>query len=490
MRIITGGILHETSTFAAGTTTVRDFEAGKGIVRGKNMFDKYRGANFCCAGFIEGAEKNGFDLVPILWTFATPSGLVERSSYDALKHEFLVGLRAEIEHGIDGVLLDQHGAIVVEGIEDADADFIASVRNVVGESVPIIVTTDLHSNHTEARISAASAIIGYDTYPHIDMAERGREAADLIYRTIKGEINPVSAIRRLPLIWSAELQVSAHPPMNEVMSFVFQAESRDGILSITLATGFPWADIATMGASVIVVADGDLDLAQRTADELGDRIWAMRDRLYQDPLTVEAALEDGFKSEHFPFILADMADNTGGGAPGDSTMVLRTLIDKDIQDALLLYMVDPEVAAAAHSAGAGATISARLGGKSDPRQGPPVDLDIEVMALSDGKFRYDGPMYSGSDGNLGPSAWLRHRGVNVIVTSVRMQPLDQAFARKLGIDCSAMKVIVVKSAAHFRSGFERLGGPIYNVDAPAMHSHNYKTLTYHRRPPVYPVELD
>jgi microcystin degradation protein MlrC len=489
MRILTGGILHETSTFAVGTTTLRDFEAGKGIVRGTALFDMFRGANFCPGGFLEGAEVHGFELVPLLWTFATPSGLIERACYDALKNELLAALRRERDGGIDGVLLDLHGAMVVDGIEDADADLLAAIRQTVGEHAPVIVTTDLHSNHSAARLAACNAIIGYDTYPHVDMAERGREAADLIVRTIRGEVQPVSAIRTLPLIWSAECQVTAHPPMLEVMERVFETEQRPGILSVTVATGFPWADIANMGASVMVAADGDRALAQRTADELGDWIWTRRDRWYHTPLTVEEGLAAGEQTGRYPIMLADMADNTGGGAPGDSTAVLRTFVERNVEDALILYLFDPEVAGQAHAAGVGARLSVEVGGKSDPRQGPPVPLEVEVVAISDGRFRYDGPMYSGTDGNLGASAWLRHGGVNIVVVSVRMQPLDQAFARSLGIDCATMKVIALKSAVHFRSGFEKLGGPIFNVNAPAMHSHDYTQLTYHRRQPVYPIEL-
>jgi len=489
MRIITGGIMHETSTFATGSTTVRDFEAGKGILRGPAMIDVCRGANFCVGGFIDGAEKHGFELVPLMWTFATPSALIERATYESLKTELLEGVKREVQKGIDGVLLDQHGAMVVVGIEDADADIMASVRAIVGPQMPVIVTTDLHSNHSLERVAACTAIVGYDTYPHIDMAERGREAADLIVRTIRGEVRPVGAIRTIPLIWAAECQVTAHPPMSEVLERVFEAESRTGILTITVATGFPWADVPYMGASIMVFANGDRALAQRTADELGDWIWERRERWYRSPLTVVQGLDAGRKIGEYPIILADMADNTGGGTPGDSTEVLRTFVEQDLNDALILYMVDPESALQAHAAGVGAKISMKLGGKSHPTQGPPVPLEVEVVALSDGRFRYDGPMYSGSDGNLGPSAWVRHRGVSVIITSYRMQPLDQAFARSLGIDCSKMKYIAVKSAVHFRSGFERLGGSIFNVDAPAMHSHDYTKLTYHRRKPVYPVEL-
>src|SRR5438093_3004535 len=319
MRIVTGGVLHETSTFASGRTVVRDFETGIGVARGAELFEKFRVANFCCGGFIDGEAKHGFELVPLLWAFAFPSGLIERESYDTLKNEFLDGLRRERTRGLDGVLLDLHGAMVVEGIDDGDGDFIASARDVVGPSCPIIVTTDLHANHAPRRVAAADAIIGYDTYPHIDMAERGREAADLIVRAIRGAVRPVSALRQLPLFWSAACQVTAHPPIDEAFRLVHEVERRPGILSATLSTGFPWADVPNMGASVIVVADGDRTLAQATADEIGDWIWSRRERWHKPPLTVREVIADGQQVGRFPIMLADMADNTGGGAPGDST---------------------------------------------------------------------------------------------------------------------------------------------------------------------------
>lgn len=488
MRIVTGGVLHETSTFASGRTVVRDFETGIGCARGREIVEKYRGANFCVGGFIDGADKHDFELIPILWAFAFPSAVIERASYDQLKNEFLEELRRELTKGVDGVLLDLHGAMVVEGIDDGDGDFMASVREVVGPNIPIIVTTDLHANHTPRRVVAADAIIGYDTYPHTDMAERGREAADLIVRAVRGEVRPVSAIRPLPLFWSAACQVTAHPPIDEVFRLIHEVEKRPGILSATLSTGFPWADIPQMGASVIVVADGDRELAQRTADELGDWVWSRRERWFKQPLTVREAISLGQKEGRFPILLADMSDNTGGGAAGDSTEVLRTFVELDLPDALVLYMVDPDVARQAHAIGVGGKLHAAIGGKSDPVQGPPVSLDTEVVALSDGRFRYDGPMYAGVNGDLGTSAWLRHRGVNIVVVSVRMQPLDQAFCRSLGIDCTKMKYISAKSAVHFRSGFEQLGGPIYNIDARAVHTHNFASLAYRRRRPMWPLD--
>ncbi len=490
MRIAIGGVSHETSTFAKTPTTLADFENGFGLYRGPQIIERFRGTNICTGGFLDGAKKHGFEPVPLLWTFAYPSGLIERAAYETLKTEFIVRLQQadDMDEKLDGVLLDLHGAMVVEGIEDGDGDFIESVRNAIGPDRPIVVTQDLHDNHTQRRVDAADAIVGFDTYPHVDMAERGREAADIMVATLRKAVRPVTALNQIPLFWSAACQVTAHPPMNEAIARVHEIERREGIISVTLATGFPWADVPQVGASVIVVADGDRTLAQKTADELADWIWQRRETWYRPPLTTREALDAGHQLGRFPIILADQADNTGGGAPGDSTEVLQTFLELGLQDALVLYIVDPEVAEQAHAAGAGKRISAKVGGKSDPLQGPPVEIEAEVVAVTDGRFKYDGPMYAGLTGNMGRSAWLRAGGVNIVVVHKREQPLDTAFARSLGIDCAAMRYIAVKSAVHFRSGFEQLAGSIHNINARAIHSHDFRQLDYRRPPrPLYPI---
>jgi microcystin degradation protein MlrC len=487
MRIAIGGISHETSTFATTPTTLRDFETGLGLFRGREIVEHFRGTNNCTGGFIAGALRHGFEIVPLLWTFAYPGGLIPRGDYDILKSELLERLAAA--GAVDGVLLDLHGAMVVEGIDDADGDVIEAVRLQVGAGCPIVATFDLHGNHTQRRLDAATALVGFDTYPHVDMAERGEEAADLIVRTIRGELRPAMALRTLPLFWSAACQVTAHPPIDEAFRLVHAVERRPGMVSVTLSTGFPWADVPNMGPSVIAIANGDASLARAAADEVGDWVLQRRERWHRRPLKVTEALDQGERAGRYPIMLADMADNTGGGAPGDSTEVLRTFVQRDLGDALVLYLVDSEAARQAHASEVGRKLTLSLGGKSHPVQGPPLPLEVEVLALSDGRFTYDGPMYAGLTGDLGLSAWVRHRGVNVVVVSARMQPLDQAFARSLGIDCAAMKYIAVKSAVHFRSGFERLGGSIHNIDAAAIHTHDFGRLPYRRRRrPMFPLE--
>ncbi len=492
MRIAIGGISHETTTFVKKPTTLQDFESGFGLFRGQQMIDRFTGANICAGGFIDGARKHGFTLVPLLWTFAYPSGLIVRDDYERLKHEFLRRLRDdEAAHGpVDGVLLDLHGAMVIEGIDDGDGDFIAAVREVVGPDRPIIVTLDLHGNHSQYRVDQADAIIGFDTYPHVDMAERGREAADVIVATLRGEVRPVMALRQLPLFWNVRCQVTAEPSMDDLLRRVHELETRPGILAITVATGFPWADVPDMGASVIVVADRDAALARATADELGDWIWEHRERWSSPPVSVEEALTCGEAEGRFPIVLADHADNTGGGSPGDSTEILRTFLQRRLQDAVILYIVDPQVVEQAHAAGVGKQLSVSVGGKSDPRQGPPVEMNVQVMAISDGDFTYDGPMYAGLTGNMGRSAWLRQDGVSVVVVTAQEQPLGPAFARTLGIECERMRYIAVKSAAHFRASFERFAGVIINVDAQAIQTHDFTKLKYLKRHRAFfPIEV-
>jgi microcystin degradation protein MlrC len=493
MRIATGGIIHETSTCVDTPTTTRDFEFDRGIIRGPDILTRFRATNVCTGGFIEGAEKNDFELVPLLRASAFPSGLIRRADYDALLQEMLDRLSAAESEGgpVDGALLDLHGAMVVEGLDDGDGHVIEAVREYLGPDRPIVVTQDLHGNHTRARVAAADALVGFDTFPHIDMAERGVEAAEIIARAVRGEIRPRMAIHQMPLFWSTPCQVTAHPPMDEVLQRVHDIEARPGIVCVTIATGFPWADVPEVGSSVMVVADGDEALAQQTADELGQWIWENRERWYSPPLAVREALRRGEELGKHPIILADHSDNTGGGSPGDSTEVLQTFIDLDLQDALILYMVDNEVAVQAHHAGVGSRIAVSLGGKSSPVQGQPVEAEAEVVAIADGAFAYDGPMFAGLTGSMGASAWLKIGGVNVAVVSAREQPFDMAFSRTLGIDCAQMKYISVKSAAHFRAAFEPIAGSIHNIDAAGIHTHDFSRLGSSKRTrDVFPVEIE
>jgi microcystin degradation protein MlrC len=242
-----------------------------------------------------------------------------------------------------------------------------------------------------------------------------------------------------------------------------------------------------MGASVYVVTDHDLELAQQAANELGEWAFARRADWHYELPSTRQALELAEKNGRFPVIFADTRDNTGGGAPGDSTGMLRTFVEANLQDACLLYIVDREAIARCQAAGVGARLTLGIGGKSSPLQGQPVVMTVEVMGLSDGRFRYDGPMYAGLGGNMGPSAYIRQGGLHVILVSVGEQPYDTAFARSLGLDPHQMRYIGVKSTAHFRAGFEAWAGAIYLISEPGVHNLGHLPFKRLKRK-MYPFE--
>jgi microcystin degradation protein MlrC len=485
-RIAVGGIEHETNSFIAKPTLLEDFE--KGTVRGAELA-RLGEANTIVDGFVRGVRDCGLELVPLSWAKAQPGGLPSYETFMTLQDELLSRLRKVLP--VDGVLLSLHGSFAAEEIDDADGHILQSVRELVGPKCPLIAVNDLHSNISREMVQAADALIVERTYPHIDMAERAIDGAKLIARILAGEVQPTMAYRSLPLLWSAPKMITAEPPMCDAIAQLTTLDQQPGVLSASLGVGFQWVDSPIMGTSTIVVTDGDQASAQQHADELADWVWQRRDDWQRQPLSPEDALQQAESIGRYPIILADQSDNTGGGAPGDSTEILRLLIQRNLQQAAVLYMVDPEVAAIAKQAGVGATVNVELGGKSHPLLGPPVPLQAEVQALSDGRFTYDGPMWAGVKEDVGDSALLRQGGLQVIVISERQQPIDLAFSRSLGLDCRKLRYIVVKSTGHFRSGFGPIAGSIHNVDAKNLLTQDFAKLPYKRLGrTVYPLDPD
>jgi microcystin degradation protein MlrC len=486
MRIVTGCIEHETSTFTPVTTTWESFFERFGDVRGAAMIEKFRGTNTPLGGFIEGADVHGFELIPTIFAEAHPSGPAPRPVFDRLVTELLDGIRAA--GASDGVLLELHGAMVAEGVDDGEGHILAAVRELVGPKIPIVAQLDIHSSISERMVANADVLIGRESYPEIDMAARGRECADVLVRILTQGLRPTMALHRIPMIWGMN-QVTAHSPMKEAIAQLHRIEAQPGVICGSIATGFPLSDVPDMGSSVYIVTDNDLALAQRYADELGAWIWERRADWQLAMPSTAVALAAAHAQGRYPVIFADRNDNPGGGSPADSTGVLRTFVNAGLQDACVLYMVDPEAVAHCQQAGVGATLTLDIGGKSSPLQGAPVRMTVEVMACSDGHFHYDGPMYAGLACDMGPSAYVRQGGIHVILTNGRDQPFDTAFARSLGLDPRQMRYVSVKSAAHFRAAFEPWAGDIYVVSEPSVHSADTGTLQFHHLGrKLYPID--
>lgn len=489
MRIITGGISHETSTFTLIPTAIESFKE-RAYFEGQDIFDTYRGTNTPIGGFIEGADAYGFELVPTLFTEAHPSAPASRATFDALLETIVQGIRAAGQ--VDGVLLDLHGSMVVgepgspDGLDDPEGHLLKAIRNVVGPDIPILAQLDIHANVSQQMIEQATVLIGRESYPEVDMAARGRECADVLNRILTEGLRPTMALHQIPMMWGMN-QVTAHSPMKEAIAELHRIEAQPGVVCGAIATCFPLSDVPDMGASVYITTDDNQALAQHYADELGQWLYDRRaDWHFRMPSTREALTQAEIEGE-YPVIFADRNDNTGGGSPGDSTGVLKTFIDAGLQDACVLYIVDPEAIAQCHRAGVGAILSLNVGGKSSPLQGQSVPMMVEVMGLSDGTFTYDGPMYAGITSTMGPSAYIRQDGIHVILVTQREQPYCTAMSRTLGLDPREMRYLGIKSAAHFRASFESWAGAIYVVSEPSLHDEtNIKFRRLGRN--VYPLD--
>ncbi|MDP6778759.1 MAG: M81 family metallopeptidase [Candidatus Latescibacteria bacterium] len=487
MKVITGAISHETSTFTPIPTAYGSFEERFGHIPMKDEVTRlFAGTNTPTGGFYDGAEAHDFELVPTLYANAQPSGPTPRGVFDAILGEMLDRMADAMP--ADGVLLELHGSMVAEGIDDAEGHILAAVRNLVGPHMPVVGQLDIHSNVSRQMVEAADVLIGRETYPEVDMAERGRECADVLVRIVQEGLRPTMALCQIPMIWGTE-QVTAHPPMRDAIEELHRIEAQSGVVCGSIATSYPLADVPDLGASVTIVTDGDGDLAQSYADQLGDWLFDRRSEWHGPMPSTREALQTAEAAGRYPVIFADRNDNTGGGSPGDSTGMLRAFLDAGLEDACLLYIVDPEAVAQCSAAGASETVTLDVGGKSSPLQGLPVPMTAEVIALSDGSFRYDGPMLAGMDGSMGPSAHIRHDGLHVVLTTVREQPFDTAFSRTLGLDPREMRYIGVKSTAHFRAGFESWAGAIHVVSEPGVHDPVTAGLTFERRGrKLYPMD--
>ena len=492
MRIASGGVQHETNTFASTPTTladfVRDSNCGPELSGREVIVDRFRGTGTIHGGYIEGAELEQAELIPLLCARSQPAGIVKQQAFDHMLSQFLERL-SQIPP-VDGVLLDLHGAMVCEHHEDAEGAFIAATRAAVGDAVPILVTLDLHANISQQMADLSDVIIGFDTYPHVDMRERGVEAARLLARIIRGEVKPVQRFRQLPLLTLPPMQCTLREPMQSLMAQVFRLEQEPGIITATVSMGFPFADIRDAGVSVLVTTDDAPSLADTKVNELADTLWSLRDDL-QPRLTSPQVVIDYARgnSQPGPVVLADGSDNPGGGAPCDGTVALAALIESGLEGAVVGVLFDPETASQAHAAGVGTTIAVRLGGKTDMMHGLPIEADAYVRALCDGRFVYQGPMMHGVEDHLGPTATLVIAGVEVVVSSIRRQCLDTEMLRIAGVNPASRRMIVLKSAVHFRADFGPFASKIFDADTPGIHRPEFSCYEYrHVRRPVYPLD--
>jgi microcystin degradation protein MlrC len=488
VRLFLAMLSHETNTFSNVPTDRAQFEA-RDLRYGGEIIEVYRGTGTCLGGMIGAAERLGATLIPSVAASASPAGLVTRDIYEHVKQRMLADLKRAGR--LDGVLLDLHGAMVPEGIDDGEGDIIAAVREAVGPGVPIAVTLDFHGNLGRDMIAKADLLHGYKTYPHVDMAERGVEATERLAQVISGRITPTAAWRKPPLMPPLGRQGTARGPMRRLYDLADEMEKDPRVISISLFAGFPYADIPDAGLGIYVVTDDDQALAERLAGQLERVAWEHRREFIHSARPVKEAVARAVAAEGRPIVLADMADNTGGGAAGDGTEILRELLRVGARSATVACIWDAVAVQTCIKAGVGTRITLDIGGKVDDRHGAPVSVTGTVRTLSDGRFVHRGPMMHGLPGRLGATAVLDVNDIKVILISYRWQTLDPEMVRFVGIDPLLEKILVVKSTIHYRAAFEPIAKEIIEVDAPGLSSSNLSRFEYRRiRRPIFPLDPD
>ena len=493
MRIATGGIAQETNTFQRQQTTLADFNRpGFGtVVRGPEIL-ALDGTGTVYGGAVARAKQLGVDLVPTLYAGVMPGGRVDRDAFDALRAEILAGLRAALP--VDGVLLVLHGAMALADHDDAEGLLLADVRALVGPDVPIVAPLDLHTNLSDEMVALADALVGYKEYPHVDMPETGARALEILVAAVRGETRPAMAHTRLPLIVPNQSMVTTWPsPLKRAIDRARQIERQPGVLAATVLGGFPFADVPFAGVSTVVVADGDPALARRRADELAALCWDHRADFAIHPTPVADAIARALAGpEGSVFVLADVADSGASGTAGDGTVVLKGLLDAGARNAAVAQIMDPAAVAACVAAGVGSRLTLTVGGKHDGLHGPPLEVSGLVRLIHEGSFPLAGPMGAGTVSSRGRTVLLEiggRGGIELQLTELRGHPHDLNYFRAFGIEPTQRRILVLKSAAHFRAAFEPIATEVIEVDAPGISSPNLSTFDYKRlRRPIYPLD--
>ncbi|WP_374377641.1 M81 family metallopeptidase [Dongia sp.] len=479
-RIAIGGFQHETNTFAPVRASFEDFEMADGwpgLTRGEAIFETFKGINLPLPGFIDAAKAAGHELRPLLWCSASPSAHVERGAFERITGELIDLIKKQGK--LDGLYLDLHGAMVTEHFEDGEGEILERIRAIVGPALPIVVSLDLHANLTERMVRHASALVVCRTYPHVDLAETGGRAADLMTRLLRH--GPLAkAMRRADYLVPLPWQCTLINPAAALYRVVEEAEGQGRAASASFAFGFPPADIAECGPAVVVYAE-DAARANAEADRLIGMVNAAEaefaGKIWQKDEAVRYAMNKS-ASTNRPIILADTQDNPGAGGNSDSVDLLEALVSLKAAGAVFANLYDPETAKIAHEAGLHASFERGIGAWCGSSGLEKFRGRFEVLALGDGNFKATGPFYRGNQMQLGPMALLGIGGTKIVVTSRKQQAADQAMLRHLGVEPRDAKILALKSSVHFRADFQPIAEEILIVAAAGDNPVDNRALPY------------
>ncbi len=490
MRVATLGFHHESNTFAPVPASLAQF-LSSGPDEGDGLIARYAESQATLAGFIEAAAADDdVELVPLVHFDLNPMGTITAEALDTIIDRLIGAL--DDGGPWDAILLALHGAAASEVHRDADGEVLRRVRQLVGADLPIGITYDMHANVSSRMIEGATVANIYMTNPHLDPRLRARQCADLIFRVVRGEIRPVMALEKPPLAVNILRQGTSDSPMRELVALAAEAATRPGVLSTSIAEGFPYADVEEMGMAFLAVTDGDEDLAGEIARELARAAWDVRTELEGDGVPIDEALLRAARSDASPVVLLDVGDNVGGGSPGDSTHVLAAAQRLGV-GGLFHSLCDPASVAAAAAAGVGATVALDVGAKTDDLHGAPVAIRGVVQMLDDGKFEDTGPTHGGFRFyDAGPRALIHTDDDHMVLLTSR--PRGNTSRQELvsaGLDPLTQPIIVAKGVHSPRATYEPIAAEMIRLNTPGCTSADVSALEYQYRPrPMFPYERD
>lgn len=475
MRIFTASLATETNTFSPVPTDRASFEMAFYAAPGKHP----ETPTLCSSPMLvlrrRAREDKSLQVVEGTAAWAEPGGLLNRAAYEGLRDAILAELKAALP--VDGVVLGLHGAMVAQGYDDCEGDLLERVRAIAGPKVVIAAELDPHSHLTPKRVSNADILAAFLEFPHTDFYERGEHVVDLALKAIKGEIKPVMSAYDCRLI---DVYPTSREPMRSFIDRLKALQGKDDILSVSFIHGFMAADVPEMGSRMLVVSDGAKEKGDRLAETLGREIYALRGKTLMPNMSIDEGLDRALQVTRpgKPAVIADMWDNPGGGVAGDGTLLLRRMIERKIPKAALATIWDPMAVNFAHGAGEGAEIDLRIGGKSGPLGGEPIDARVVVRKVVPEGWQ----SFGGSRVTLGPAAVVRIAGteIDVILNTNRTQTFEPDIFSNLGIDPKAEPLLVVKSTNHFYAGFAPIASEVIYVAAGATYPNNPRVTNYRK----------
>ena len=490
MRIAALGFSHESNTYSSVPASL-DRWLSAGPIEGEEIIAQFKDAQATLTGYLElGDADSDIEVVPLVFYRLTPMNAITSEAFEHMASHLLESL--DTNGPFDGVLLAQHGAAVSEEFRDADGEMTRRVREAVGPDVPIGVSLDMHANVSHKLVDNATIVNTYMTNPHLDPRTRARLVADLVAATSRGEIRPEMYLEMVPAAIDILRQGTSDSPMRELVALANREAEQDGVLSVGLAEGFPYADVEEMGMSVITITDSDPVLARSVSENIGRAIWEVRDELVGDGMDIDEALILAAKAEKGSMILLDVGDNVGGGSPADSTHVLAAVQRLGISG-VFHSLCDPEAVSACFAVGVGGRVEVDAGGKTDDLHGSPVPINGVVRVLSDGKWEDPGDTHGGFRFfDSGSTALVAcDDGNSVLLNSLPQGNTSRQQLVSVGIDPLNQPIIVAKGVHSPRAAFEPIAAQMVWLNTPGCTTADLSTLEYrHRRTPMYPFESE